>query len=258
MSRLDEKYEELIQRQIDGETSEQERTALRDFVAANAEAQTVQNRLLRLAEILNRVEEVEPPTDLSGNIMAALPAIGRSSTSAAPFQSRSGRLLSFFEYFKYGFALAAGILIGLVLGPAIFKQATTVNPAGLYGSMAPHATSSDLKPVDQIELNSDGLTGSVRLERQASRAVLEFDISSRTTTEVAVKFDADPVEFNGYNRESPGNISLATGNGQINLSCEGKQHFTLLLTNRKELPVDFNIEFFVSGKLVNAGTLRMP
>lgn len=252
MSRPGEEYQEWISAEVDGELSAEERTVLHKRLLSDPEAQRARTDMIRLAETLRRVEEVEPPADLSRSIMAALP----------PAQSASaGSLRTQFWFvrrpaFKYAYALAAGVLLGFVLNQVVFQRTKTAQSTDLYGSMAPRAMVNGLAPAEQLKLNADGLTGSVRLGRLSSRALLEFDLELRENAEVTVRFDAASMEFNGYNQELPGNISLTAGSGRISLKCERRQHFTLSWTNRKKVPVTFTLDFLVSGKLVQSGTVQ--
>ncbi len=253
MSRPGDDYQEWISADVDGELSPEERTILHQRLLSDLEAQKARSEMIRLTETLRGVEEVEPPADLGRSIMAALPL-------ALPAVAVSLRKQPWFlrrPIFKYAYALATGVLLGFILNQAVFQRAKTGEPADLYGSLAPRATVDGLAPTDQLKLNSDGLNGSVRLSRLSSKTLLEFNFESKGRAEITIRFDAGAEEFDGYNQEYPGNVSLDSGSGRISLKSEGKRHFTLSWTNLKKIPATFSLEFLVSGKLVQAGTLHL-
>ena len=254
MSHLDESHDELIQCEIDGEASEQEVAALRDYVAANADARSRQVELKRLAEMLNRAEPINPPTDLAKSVLAALPP--QRHAPARVLRPRTG--LARFPILKYGYALAAGLILGLGLHQFLFNHPSTLPATDVSGSMLPRIPASSSGPADQLPLNPDGVSGSVSIRVSGSVAPLEFDLDSQKPVQFEVRFDRAQVEFKGFNQQINKVDSFAAVPGRINVQCEGKQRFTVLLANSKSRDADLNIGVFISGKLVQSGNLRLP
>ncbi len=245
--------EELISAEIDGELSEEEKTILGKHLISNPGAQSVRTQMAKLTEALDKVREIEPPADLSGNIMAALPPVQQPGTSAARSRFRFARL----SILKYGYAFAAGIILGLILYQAVAKRTATVALNDLYGSMAPRVVGGAWQPADGMSFTSDSLTGSVQLAQLGSTVVLEFDFDSIGTVEISVRYDPQLVQFAGYNQRTSGNLSITGGNGSLSLRCEdNQQHFLLVLTSPQKIPTTFNVEFLVGGKIVDARALR--
>jgi len=248
LSHLDEGYEELIQREIDGDTSEQERTALKDYVATNAEARRLHSGLKRLTEILNQVGPVKPPADLAKSIVAALPPGRLAQGRVLPPRSWLAR----YPILKFGYAIAAGLILGLILHPFLFNQTSTLPATDVQGSMVPRAAG------DQLQLILDGERGSVSLRVSDSIASLEFDLDSRTPVQFEVGFDGTQVEFRGFNQQMNHVGSFAAEPGRIVIQCEGKHRFTVLLANLKSLDTNLSIGVTISGRLVQSGIIRLP
>ncbi len=238
MSCLDERHEELIQRDIDGETSDQEKIALRDYVTNNEEARNLEAGLTKLARILMHVESVDPPADLAKSIAAALPP--RRRTPASVLVPRSW--LARFPALKYGYALAAGLILGLALHPFLFNQASIPPGSDLRGSMVPRI------PGGQLSLNSDGVSSMISLRAADSVATLELDLESQKTVQFEVGFDSAQVEVKGLNQQISSVESFRAEPGRIIVQCEGKHCFTVLLANLKSFDANLIVGVFTSGR----------
>ncbi len=239
--------------EIDGELSEEEKALLDKHLVSNPDAQNVRKQMAKLSETLGQMKEVEPPPDLSTDIMAALPQVQKPGASPVRSRLRVARL----SILKYGYAFAAGIILGLILHQAVTKPATTVDLNDLYGSMTPRVVGGAWQPADGMSFTSDSLTGSVQLAQLGSTVVLEFDFDSIGTVGISVRYDPQLVQFAGYNQRTSGNLSISGGNGSLSLSCEdNRQHFLLVLTSPQKIPTTFNVEFLVGGRIVDARALR--
>ncbi len=249
----DQNYEELISAEIDGELSEEEKTLLEKHLVSNPDAQNVRTQMTKLAKTLDKMKEIEPPADLGKDIMAALPGVSQPGPSAARSRFRA----TWLPVLKYGYAFAAGIILGVILHQAVANRTAAMDPNDLYGSMSPRVVGSGWQPADAMSFTSDNLTGSVQLAQLGSTVVLEFEFESIGNVEVSVKYDPQLVQFAGYNQKTPGNLSVAGTNGSLSLKCESnRQHFLVVLTSPQKIPNTFNVEFLVDGKIVDARALR--
>ncbi len=248
-----ESYEELMSAEIDGELSEEEKVLLDKHLISNPDAQKVRAQMTKLSETLDKVQEVQPPSDLGRDIMAALPPVQRPVANAVRPRFRVARL----SVLKYGYAFAAGIILGLILHQAVAKRTTTIDLNDLYGSMTPRVVGGGWQPADGMSFTSDNLTGSVQLAQLGSTMVLEFDFDSIGTVEISVKYDPQLVQFAAYNPKTSGNLSLTGVNGSLSLKCEdNRQHFLLVMTSPQKIPTTFNVEFLVGGRIVDARALQ--
>jgi hypothetical protein len=248
-----ENYEELMSAEIDGELSEEEKALLDKHLISNPDAHRVRTQMTKLSETLDKVQQVEPPSNLGRDIMAALPPVQQPAASTVRPRFRTVRL----SILKYGYVFAAGIILGLVLHQVVIKPTTNVDLSDLYGSMAPRVVGGAWQPADGMSFTSDSLTGSVQLAQLGSTVVLEFDFDSIGTVEISVRYDPQLIQFAGYNQKAAGNLSISGRNGSLSLRCEdNRQHFLLVLTDPQKIPTTFNVEFVVGGKIVDARALR--
>lgn len=254
MSDSHEKYLELMHAEMDGEASDKELVALREYLASNPKAQSVHAELAKLTDILNQVEEVETPGDLRRSILAALPPrrpgleiVARNS----PWRLR-------IPLIRYGYALAAGLFLGVVLTGVAFRNLSPLERSDVYGTMTARENTPHYVAVEQMKLAAPDLGGSVGLSRSGSNAMIVFDLNGGQPVDVEVGFDGSQVGLKGFSQQ-PNSIHLFEAReGRISFRSEGKQLSTVLLTNEKNAPVILDLKFYVGGKLVHQGTLRGP
>jgi hypothetical protein len=251
LSDFHEKYLELMHAEMDGEISDEELVALREYLAFNPEARRVHAELAKLTGILNQVEQVEAPDDLRGNILAALPPRRPVLGTVRPMSPWRLRIPTI----RYGYALAAGLLLGVLLTGLGLKNVSTVEKSDFYGTMTARKDNLPYVVVDQIKLNAPDLEGSVGLSRSASGTMIVFDLTGSQQVEVEVGFDGSQAGLRGFSQQ-PGAIrSFEAREGIISFQSQGKQRSTVILSRDKDAPLLLNLSFYVGGKLVNKGTL---
>jgi hypothetical protein len=251
-----EKYLELMHAALDGEATDKELATLRDYIASHPEAQSVHAELAKLTEILNQVEELETPDDLRGSILAALPPRGL----VAEIGPRNSRSRFRIPLIRYGYALAAGLLIGAALTGVAFKSLSPVETSDIYGTLAVRENAPGYVVMEQLKLDSPELAGSVELRRSGSNAMIIFDLHGQQAVEVEVGFDASQAGLMSFDQQ-PGDIrSLEAKKGTISFQTEGQQRSTVLLTNEKAGQLTLDLRFYVAGKLIRHDALagRFP
>jgi hypothetical protein len=126
---------ELIQRELDGVLSEQERQELARLLEGDAEARRIRSDMQGLALTLNRVKEEDPPPSLKPAVMRAVEELeGRRARAGAP-----RRALSRLKLPRVRFAFAAGLAAGIVLfaGIEAITPGLLVEEVGVRGTLAP-------------------------------------------------------------------------------------------------------------------------
>ncbi len=200
--------------------------------------------LARVAQALNQVEAVEPPADLRKSILSALP---KRHAAATAFRRRS--FWAKLPALKYGYVLAAGLILGFVLHPILFTGKSGVPATEVRGSMVPR---------NQLTLSSEGISGSIGLRTSESFPSLDFDLSAQKQVQLEIGFDAGQVEFKGFNQQINNIASFTLNPGRIIVQCQGKQRFSMQLTNLRGMDSDLTIGVFITGKMVQTGTVRLP
>jgi hypothetical protein len=249
-----EKYLELMHAEVDGEATDTELATLRDYLASHPEARGVHAELVKLTGILNQVGEVETPSDLHTSILAALPP-RRSVLEIGTQTSRSRLRISLI---RYGYALAAGLLLGAALTGVAYRNLPHSEMSDIYGTLAVRENAPRYVAVQQMNLNSPDLAGSVELSRSGSNLMIVFDLHALRGAEVEVGFDGSQAGLLSFNQQ-PGVVrSFEAKEGAISFRSEGKQRSTVILTSEKNAQPILDLRFYVDGKLIRQGTLRVP
>jgi len=250
----DRNYLELMHADLDGEASEEELVALREYLASSPEARSMQTELAKVADVLSQVEHIEPPEDLIKSIMAALPP-RRPEVEGVP---RNKPWHSTFPILKYGYALAAGLLLGLLLAGVAFRSLSSPETSDFYGTMIRREQNSQYAAGDQMKLDLRDLKGSVGVSRSGANTIIEFDLDTRQPVDVEVGFDGSQVGFKGFSQQSSGVRSFEAEEGRLSFSSEGKHRSTVLFTNENKAQIILDLKFYISGQLVHHGTLQLP
>jgi len=149
-----EKYLELMHAELDGEATDRELATLREHLASDLEAQRVRAELAKLARVLRQVEEVEIPGDLHTSILAVLPPLRAGLKADAQSRSR-WRLRS--PFVRYGYALAAGLLLGAAITGVAFRNLAPLEKPDVYGTMAALENTTHYIAVEQMKLTAPDL-----------------------------------------------------------------------------------------------------
>jgi len=251
LSDLPEKYLELMHAALDGEATDKERATLREYLASHPEAQSDHAELAKLTEILDQVEELETPVGLHGSILAALPP----RRLVAEIGQQNSRSRFRIPLIRYGYAMAAGLLLGAALTGVAFKSLSPVEKSDIYGTLAVRENAPRYTAVEQLKLDSPELAGSVQLLSSGPNAMIIFNLHGRQAVEVKVGFDGSQAGLMSFDQQ-PGDIrSLEVNKGTISFQSEGQRRSTVLLTNEKAGKLTLDLRFYVAGKLVRQDAL---
>lgn len=251
MSDLPERYLELIHAEVDEEATDKQLALLREYLASHSEAQEVRAKLVKLTNVLSQVEDVETPGDLRTNIMAALTP-GHSAIEIGASRSRFRLRM---PLIRYGYALAAGLLIGAALAGVAFKNLSPLEKSDIYGTLAVRENAPRYAAVSQMRLDYPELGGSVELSRSSSNYMIVFNLHAPQAVEVEVGFDGRQAGLVSFNQRPGATRSFEAKEGTISFQSEGNQRSMVILMSDKNAELNFDLRFYVGGKLIHQGTL---
>src|SRR5512139_1487796 len=121
---IDQRMEELMWLEIEGEISGGDRETLHRYLESNGEARGYFDDIHRMAKLFEQTGEVNPPSELRGRILRALeraapPRVGKVEKPG--FADRLGAFFSPRPVWRYAAVGAAGIFIG-VMGYHLMKN----------------------------------------------------------------------------------------------------------------------------------------
>ena len=171
---------ELIHAELDGVADERDRSRLREILLQNPAAREEYERFRRLNGLLGAVEREEAPVELVDQVMDSIRE-GRVRRPTGSFRRPGGRVM-----LRYAYALAAGILIGMVglyvvTGRGPIGQ--TVSGRDAAATLAPGPSSGGL------QISTAGVNGTATLRPAKNGAAIDVDLNATQPVEVILRFD---------------------------------------------------------------------
>jgi len=176
-----EKLEELIQRDLDGRATPEERLAIAEALERDPEARAIHAEMREVHQILDRRPKVDPPEDLRRRIAADVERLSPrpvqtpvSGLSSAPRRHR--------RVMQFTLAAAAVLALAVLLVPALVHQ---TDPIQMRGTMAAPAGADR----GQIPMAGNGIEGVVFTAWEGDELVLRPELRPPGPGRLEVRFD---------------------------------------------------------------------
>ena len=235
---IDSNIVELINADIDGEISPEQKQELAAALAANPEAQAMHTELSGLGNTLDALPDLDPPPYLKHAIMASIPA-------PQPEQQGKGNWIqSLFAApaLRYAGMFAAGALLtlSLVSSDQLSDRAFT-DVTGLVGTISSEVP--DGPGIQVTRIDRPEVAGRVSLRNSGPLLIVDFDLVSAGPVDIVASYSDQTVWFNGFAQlESPG-ASISAESGRVTMQIDGKRRYALFLHNASDREIAINLEF---------------
>ncbi len=243
------RFEELLNREIDGVATPKEIAELNAYLQAHPDSRQLRDDLHRLSGMLRKVEEVEPPAGLKSYIMAAVP---QGRTDAEPRFSVVAwvrDLIATRTTFQYAYVFAAGLVIGVALYSLVAVQSTTMtDPANVTGSILFNSTVSFKDgPGFEVNLSEEGIQAEVQTKHSESLVVVDVRLQSQSDLALRVQCVQQRLRFKGYSqsRTIPANLTLFDSG--LVMTSQGENHYILAFERSTVEPSEISFVFEASG-----------
>ena len=229
-------FEELATAAIDGVATPEERAALSTLIERDPAAKEKFHAMELAVRTLGRMPEVQPPSDLKAQIMAAVRAEGRPwPTTPAPVRHRAsmGEVISR----AMGLRLAATFAAGLAVGVIAFTLATGGRPlvqGPTSGTIAPPS-----KPTG-IALAAGDAQAAVEMSAVADVVSIRITAQSAGPATVEVTWPNE-VGFIGFESDIADSDRFHTRDGQATVLFAGPNFDGTLHLRSTEKPSELGI-----------------
>jgi hypothetical protein len=235
---IDDKYIELMNLEIDGVISDEDRHELERYLESHPDALEHYTALRNTAVMLDGTEMIEPPAALSRDIIESI--FERHSEAKGRCLSTGGVSRRTFRW-RPGFAFAAGIITGLFLfaSALLFVMNSPPGEENLYGTIA---GLNDTAVQWTTVIDGPGVQGSVRTRRSGETIVAELEIWS--SDEILVQLiHGDEIHFEGVLARRPGTPRISVLPGRIELAVSGECEYIIGMNDRSvhRSPIDLRI-----------------
>lgn len=240
-------WEELVQREIDGENGPGDSARITQVMASHPDLRARYLEMQGAARALREMKEVEPPSGLTDDVLHAIrrqvasPPPGWLGTLRAAFGRQPA--------LRYGFTFASGLAAAAVL-VALAGQSPPL--AGLDRSQLTGTILSDhrldgLETVDRQLFALEGVRGEAVTKRGRDLVVAEVQIDSRRPIDVVVEFDGNVLSPLGFERSMGSGTDLVVDAGQVRVRHTGEGRYVLVLAVSERTPSPLRLKLTGEG-----------
>jgi hypothetical protein len=245
----EEKFIDLINKEIDGIISTQEKKSLLHYLEENPEAKQKYFNLTRSIKHLDKLHDVEPPEELKSRIMNSID-FNRYTAKQKKKPKIKFPLLDFLitPKPKLAYAFAFGTVFGFLVYSifvANLIQSDRIEPSDITGTMAVNNLSS-IKNIATIPVSLDKIAGEIVVNRYNSLIWFDIKLESSIKTEFVLEFAKNTFNLQNYNK----NPDIHSGEDfvKIPLNMDKKSPIYLLKRNGSVTAID--LKLFHSDKLL--------
>jgi hypothetical protein len=209
---IDDTYQEIIEKEIDGTATPEESARLARYIEAHPEARSYYEEVTQLSAILGSVSEAEPPDRLKQETMASIRARHSVPRRREGWYETFVRIFTVRRPVPYAFSFGAGIAVGILV---LSLASRTPVPESIHdrvsGMMIPDAALEDFQGVASRTIDVDGIRGTVSTKSNEDIVLAEIEISSPGEIEIVVELPKDGLRPLGHFGEGSYAIILERG-----------------------------------------------
>lgn len=254
MTNINQEINALIQSDIDGTISDEDRARLREQLESDENARDFHADCRRLSEALDGLERLAAPAGIAAAVLARVAAAEESpveETQSVPWRSL---FASWFEFPVLRYALA--FLIGAVFASGISQVRVSdqrgMDVAGLAGTMS---SMSQFVSRQSFNLAQTVMEGQIDLLHAEQLVQLRFELDSKLPIEVVVSFGNESYDFSGFLQDFNTVSSLSAGEGRVTLVANGEQRFTIQLSTPAVGEAPIEVSFNSDGETIEILTV---
>lgn len=241
---VDEKYVELIQKEIDGGISYIEKTRLAGFLKRSEEGRELRDRLRQVHASLVETPLVDPPESLRTNIMRQV--VPRPRRAAEGAREHSGLWESLISRFRLQPAIpfAVGVVLGvLALVPVLAtRQSGDTDPTRLIGTLL--NAGADAEVVDSKIISFGLVRGGLQVRALDGWILVDVALQSPDQISLVMRYDANDISFYGLTNLDRGAAFLESSPTELKLTHTGVQHYYLAFADNptRAAEISFRLE----------------
>jgi hypothetical protein len=246
---IQQKYQDLINADIDGEISAEEKAELQAFLADSAEGRALHDELSSLCHALDATEEEAPPVHLRHVIMNSIPQPPSPESSPGFLQ-----VLFAAPALRYALSFAGGVFLALsIVNSSQVSNQAFDDVTGLVGTVADpiDATLASSVSVDELDV-----AGIVSLRSAGTLLILDFDLVAKNHIEVEADYSDPGIWFNGFAQLPGEGTTVSAETGRVRLGMAGKRRYAVYLHNQGGRDATVKLRFLAYGQVVHETSLE--
>jgi hypothetical protein len=231
---IEPRLEDLVQREVDRQTTPEESRALQELAERRADVSAYLERIRGVSRQLEAMEPIEPPPDLMEEVMRTV----RRTPHAPPVGwLETLRLALRPTTLRYAGAFAGGIALGaLVVALAGTSPLSRNDRPALSGTMLPGDRRAGLATVDHARLEVEGVRADALARAGGGLVEVELQLASDRAVDVSLGFDGRTLSPVSFERSRPGDDDVRLGADQVQLRHVGQGRYVFRLETREASP----------------------
>jgi hypothetical protein len=215
---------ELLHREVDGETTDDESSGLRERLAAEAELREAYQALTGVGQALSSVRIEDPPPALASEVMRQVRRRG------APGGSRDWLApMSAWVAGQPALALAATLAVGLLGGLLVTSLSerglAPLDESAVSGTALPGEQQSALPILDRARLTGEGIEAVATIRRGRGAVVAEVEVAAPAPVDVTVIVEPTQLRPQGFEclgDEPAGGVVIEAGRVELREAGPGR------------------------------------
>jgi hypothetical protein len=248
---IDEKYIELINKEIDGLNTQEESADLHRYLKENPDAYQFCDEMVQTAQLLNEVDEIDPSANLKKNILNSIdPKLYRTKIKESISKS------SIFDIFlkpkpRLAYVFTLGLVAGLLIYSIFFTNLhqQTMDEDDLYGTIGINEN-VNVNKLQSIPIESSELNGLINLNRIENVFFFEVVLVSSNEYELLFEFEPQMIDFHTFTPLDNKKYTIDNSDNHFQVSCSGQNKFSVFFRSFSENGVNINIKLTLSGKML--------
>jgi hypothetical protein len=253
---IEKKYFELINKEIDGTNSKAESAKLKVYLSRNPEGRQLYEDLLKTANALKCVEEVEPPKHLKQHILNSLEFPQRSPKREWSILHQVIERFRLRSTPRYAVVFVSGICVGILLF-VLFSQPRSLGDqetAQVSGTLALVPQLLTFHASDSVAINLDEVTGTLRTFFSNDIVLAELRLQSNVSVRTEISFR--DLTFSGFKKLAGGEESLDVGQNRIALTHSGTGRYFLSFVGQGTAEGPLEARIYTGSRLLYQKTLQ--
>lgn len=201
---IDDKILELMNREIDKANPEKESAELKKYLDKNPEAKQHFQELVKLSNMLEKIPNIDPPTDMKMNIMNS---IDPNKYAGKIKQPGLFQILTEFFLIRPKLRVATTFAIGAAFGLVLFAVSdmyrgtdSPLNQSHLSGTIMFEKELDEFTTIESKTIESEYISGTFELKRSGTDLLADIIINSKVPVRIALGFDNNHTVFKGFNQ----------------------------------------------------------
>ncbi|MFQ5798291.1 MAG: hypothetical protein ACE5H0_06305 [Bacteroidota bacterium] len=255
---IEEKYLDLIHKEIDGLSTKSESAELSAYLANNLEAQDLYRDLATISRILNNVREVDPPPYLRTNILNSIPSSRYTRKEKRSSLSSVIQSLVVGGNARYAYAVVAGVVLGILAYAVISREidgSSSSEISTLYGTMLSQEASESLEAGEHVEISLEQAHGTVDIKYSNEIVLVELSLESDQEIDMVIEFDDGDVSFAGFRQLDSPIRTLSIEKSSLRVTNAGNHEYILVFSDQTESISPMSLKVFSEGPLLYEQTV---